>query len=373
MLGALIVVGGISIFTARSILQSRQQAAQEAALPPPEQVKVAALGRLEPDGRVVEVAASENGRVTQILVKEGDTVKTGQILAYLDNYDVRLAERDYAASQLAEAQEQYTAQTSLGQAQVEEASSRIAQIDQPQAQAIQAQDARIKSIEADLKLAQSDLDRFQDLFRNGAISAQELDQKRATVNRLAEDIRGAIATKSQLEKARTTDMQTARTQVASAEATLRSSQAQIQLESAARNLELAEARLALTIVRAPRDGQILKINAEPGEAVTTANPLMSMGNTKQMYVVAEVYETDIGLVKPGQKVTVASRNGAFDKTLTGKVEQVGLQIFKNNVLDDDPAANADARVVEVRIRVDQSAVVAGLTNLQVDVLIDIES
>ena len=69
----------------------------------------------------------------------------------------------------------------------------------------------------------------------------------------------------------------------------------------------------------------------------------------------------------------SSRNGAFDQPLTGTVERVGLQIFKNDVLDDDPAANADARVVEVMVRVDQSEVIAGLTNLQVDVAIDVES
>jgi HlyD family secretion protein len=92
-----------------------------------------------------------------------------------------------------------------------------------------------------------------------------------------------------------------------------------------------------------------------------------------MYVVSEVYETDIGLVKVGQPVTITSRNGAFTETLTGTVEEIGLQIAKNDVLDDDPAANADARVVEVRVRIDQSDVVAALTNLQVDVAIDIES
>ena len=88
---------------------------------------------------------------------------------------------------------------------------------------------------------------------------------------------------------------------------------------------------------------------------------------------AEVYETDVGLVNVGQTAMITSRNGAFDETLVGTVEQVGLQIFKNDVLDDDPAANADARVVEVRISIDQSSVVKQLTNLQVDVVIDIES
>ena len=90
-----------------------------------------------------------------------------------------------------------------------------------------------------------------------------------------------------------------------------------------------------------------------------------------MMVVAEVYESDVDLVKVGQKVTIASRNGAFTDILTGEVAEVGWQIFKNNVLDDDPAANADARIVEVKIRLDQGDRVEGLTNLQVDVRIEV--
>jgi len=46
--------------------------------------------------------------------------------------------------------------------------------------------------------------------------------------------------------------------------------------------------------------------------------------------------------------------------------------FKNNVLDDDPAANADSRVVEVKVRLDNSQMVEALTNLQVDVRINVK-
>lgn len=99
--------------------------------------------------------------------------------------------------------------------------------------------------------------------------------------------------------------------------------------------------------------------------------VIALGNTDQMYVVAEVYESDIGRVKLGQPATITSRNGAFRDRLTATVAEVGLQIAKNNILDDDPAANADARVVEVRLKLNQSSVVRGLTNLQVDVAIDI--
>jgi HlyD family secretion protein len=374
LLVGLLMVGGVSLSVVRNVLQTRQETREQAALPLPKQVKVAALGRVEPSSRVIDVAASDTGRLGELLVREGETIEAGQTLAYMDTYPVRKAERDYAASQLSEARAELAAKTALGNSQVQEANTRIAQIDQPQQAAIQAQDAAIQSLQAELDVAEIDLERFQQLNQSGAISRQELDRQQATVNRLRADLENAKATKQRLEQARATDMKNAMAQMAATEANVTLSQVQSRVNSAEQNLVKAEAELELTIVRAPKAGQILDIYADPGEAVSpSGEPILAMGDTSQMYVVAEVYETDVGLVNVGQAATITSRNGAFDQTLTGTVEDIGLQIAKNDVLDDDPAANADARVVEVRVRVDQSNVVAGLTNLQVDVAIDIES
>jgi HlyD family secretion protein len=122
---------------------------------------------------------------------------------------------------------------------------------------------------------------------------------------------------------------------------------------------------------------VLRLITRQGEAIPAApsgsdEGILELGNTRQMMVVAEVYESDVARVKVGQPVTITSRNGAFTETLTGQVEEIGWQIFKNNVLDDDPAANADARVVEVKIRLDNSDRVENLTNLQVDVAINVQ-
>ncbi|TVQ10376.1 MAG: HlyD family efflux transporter periplasmic adaptor subunit [Leptolyngbya sp. DLM2.Bin27] len=353
-------------------MQTRQVAREQADLPPPRQVKVVALGRVEPASRVVNVAASEAGRIDRLEVQKGDRIEVGQILAYLDSYDVRRAERDLAASQLAEARAQLAAETTLGNSQVQEASTRVSQIDGPQQAAIAAQDSAIASLQAELDVAEIDLARFQALNASGAISRQELDRQRATVNSLRADLGNAQATKQQLEQARLSDIRNAEAQVVSAQATSRRAQVASRVDSAAQSLALAEAQLARTVVRSPKAGQVLDIFAYPGEAVSpSGGPILALGDTRQMVVVAEVYETDIGLVQLSQPVAITSRNGAFSDTLTGTVAEIGLQIAKNDVLDDDPAANADARVVEVRVAVDQSEVVAALTNLQVDVAIDI--
>ncbi|MEM1252402.1 MAG: efflux RND transporter periplasmic adaptor subunit [Cyanobacteria bacterium P01_H01_bin.21] len=371
-MGILLLMGSASLLALRSVSQSRQAALEEAAKPPPERVDVAALGRIEPKSEVIDVAAPETGILGKLLVDEGVQVESGQVLAELDMYEIRKAERDYAASQLVEARQTLEAESGLGAARIAEANTQADQIDQPQIQAIEAQAARIRSLEARLALAQTDLARFQDLHAQGAITQQDLDRQQTEVDELTSDIANAIATKTQLELARDTALDNAAAQVSMAEADLQLASVETGVEAAQQNLVLAEARLNRTVIKAPVAGQILDIYIRPGEAVSN-NRLLSMGNTDEMYVVAEVYETDVGLVKPGQTAKITSRNGAFNGELTGTVETIGLQIFKNDVLDDDPAANADARIVEVRIAVDQDEAVAMLTNLQVDVLIDIET
>lgn len=367
-----LMVGGTSLLTLRSAQQARQAAREEAAKPPPERVDVAALGRIEPKDEVIDIAAAESGVLARMLVQEGSQVTTGQPLAELDMYEIRRAERDYAASQLVEAQRKLEAERSLGAARITEANTKIGQIDQPQIQAIEAQSAEIKSLEARLALAKTDRDRFADLLSQGAITQQEFDRQQTEVDELLSQVANAKATKTQLELARDTALENATAQVSMAQADLELSAVETGVETAQQNLALADARLNRAVIKAPSAGQILDIYVRPGEAVNN-NRLLSMGNTDEMYVVAEVYETDVGLVNVGQKATITSRNGAFDSELSGTVESIGLQIFKNDVLDDDPAANADARIVEVRIAVDQDDTVAMLTNLQVDVLIDIKA
>jgi HlyD family secretion protein len=147
-------------------------------------------------------------------------------------------------------------------------------------------------------------------------------------------------------------------------------EAQAKVDSAIAAVERTQADLDLAYVRVPIDGQILKIHTRPGEVVGDEG-IADLGRTNQMYAVAEVYETDVGKVRLGQQTTITSK--AFVGKLQGTVAQIGLQIDKKDVLDTDPAADVDARVVEVKIRLDpeDSKLVAGLTSLQVKVAIDI--
>ncbi len=129
-------------------------------------------------------------------------------------------------------------------------------------------------------------------------------------------------------------------------------------------LAAAQERLALARVTAPVAGQVLLVHAREGERIGESG-LLELGQTRHMYVVAEVYETDIGLVSEGQAVTISSP--ALSSTLNGSVERIGSIIGKNDILDLDPVARTDSRVIEVFILLDDPVAVATLTYLQVDV------
>jgi HlyD family secretion protein len=113
-------------------------------------------------------------------------------------------------------------------------------------------------------------------------------------------------------------------------------------------------------------GRVLRIIAYPGELVGLEG-LLEMGNVSRMYAIAEVWETDIGRARVGQKATVTSL--ALPAPLSGTVEHVRLEVRKQDATGTDPAARKDARIVEVEVLLDKPEMVASLTNLQVEVLL----
>ena len=164
------------------------------------------------------------------------------------------------------------------------------------------------------------------------------------------------------------DSREARNARVQAEADLARASAAVEVEALRYQLALAQKGVERAIVQAPIAGQILEIMIRPGEHTET-RPILKMGDTGVMHGVAEVYETDIKHVRLGQPARVDSP--ALSRPLTGRVVDIGRMIFKNDVLDVDPAADADARIVEVRIELEPDPLVSRLTNLTVDAMIDV--
>ena len=316
-------------------------AAPVTTLAPVKRHAVTALGWLEPSSNIVKLAASatvEASRIARLEVKEGDLVEAGQIVAVLD-----------AAEKLKAQLETVEAQVALKEALVERV-----RVDTQSS--LVSRRMAIARTRADLEQAEAEFARQQTLVGRD------------------------IATPANLEKKKR-DLDVARAQFEEAQSALRRVETVLPLESAAseqidiavarRELAAAEADLAQTRVqldqasiRSPIRARVLVVHTRPGEKVS-ADGVMELGATEAMAAIAEVYQTDIGLIHVGQPVEIKS--DTFSQPLTGVVERIGLKVKRQSVINNDPATDTDARVIEVRIAVDPepSALVAGLTHLQV--------
>jgi HlyD family secretion protein len=381
---AIILTVGAALATSTAALYSlsRSNLPEQSPAPTPKASAsaaraITALGRLEPEGEVIQLSApasaASRNRVDQLLVKEGDRVRSRQVIAILDNRESLTVALKQAKQQVKVAQAglaKVRAGAKRGEIAAQEAT--IARLEAELRGEIATQKATIARLEAELRYAETEFRRYQQLYQNGAISASDFDSKRLIVETIREQVNEVKATLNRIVK-------TGSEQTNEAKATLVSKaevrpidvqEAQAKVDSAIAAVERTQADLDLAYVRVPIDGQILKIHTRPGEVVGDEG-IADLGRTNQMYAVAEVYETDVGKVRLGQQTTITSK--AFVGKLQGTVAQIGLQIDKKDVLDTDPAADVDARVVEVKIRLDpeDSKLVAGLTSLQVKVAIDI--
>ncbi|MBE9006342.1 ABC exporter membrane fusion protein [Fortiea sp. LEGE XX443] len=341
----------------------------------PKIIAVAALGRLQPQDEIIRLSAANSQagvRVARLLVNKGDLLRQGQVVAVLDNYYTQLAALEKAQKQVLVAQanlNQVKAGAKAGDISAQQAT--IARLEAEMRGKMSTQKATIARLEAELQNADSENRRYQQLYKEGAISAsdsevrqlrvdtvrQQLNEAQAnfylTVESMQKQLSEASARLNSIAEIRPTDIQAA----------------QIQVESAIASVKQAQAEWDLSSVRSPIDGQVLKINTRPGEIISN-DGIADLGRTQQMFVVAEVYETDIQKVRLGQSAIITSN--AFSGELRGEVTDIGLQVGRQNIFDINPQANTDNKVVEVKIRINNltdNQQVTALTNLQVQVLI----
>jgi HlyD family secretion protein len=408
----LLVVGGTAIY---AVNQSASKPETTETVAPRPIKAVTALGRIEPQGEIIKLSPPPDlggAKIARLLVEEGDRVTQGQTIAILDSQqrtaaavesarqDVRVAEADLAIVKAGAKKGEINAQAASVKRVQAELSGQIAANEAEVAQ-LQAQlrtetgerQASSDRLQAELRNAESEFKRYERLAKQGVISESELDSRRLTV-----DTAGLALTEAKSSYNRTVDTlreqvkqaqavarqnkDTLQEQIIEAEATLDSVaevrdvdvfKAQAEVDRAIAALKQAEADFELTSVESPINGQVVKINAYPGELVNQDDGVVELGQTERMIVVAEVYESDISKVKVGQTATIRSETGAFPDEITGKVSQIGLQIGKRDVLDTDPAADVDSRVVEVKIRLDREASdrVSSLTNSKAIVKINL--
>lgn len=374
VIAATAVTGGIAIYGTSGFGLVSQTSSSGPMETTPIVRKVTALGRLEPEAEVINLSAPlalDGDRIAQILVKEGDRIKAGQVVAILDSRTrlEDLLRQAMAAGSVAQARlGQVKAGAKTGEIQAQQAI--ITRLQAELAGEISAQNAAIARWQSEVRNARAEYNRFGQLYQQGAISASNLDSKRlaaetaqaqldeaqALQNRTIATLRAQLteagATLSRIAEVRPVDVQAAQTEVENSIAAVK--HAQTDLEQA--------------YIRAPIAGRILKIHTRSGEKIGDAG-IADLAQTDQMIAVAEVYQTDISKVQLGQQAAITGQ--AFAGEMRGMVTQIGLQVNRQNVFSNQPGENLDRRVIEVKIRLNPAARkrVAGLTNLQVQTAI----
>ena len=108
-------------------------------------------------------------------------------------------------------------------------------------------------------------------------------------------------------------------------------------------------------LRSPIDGYILDINTRVGERSKNEG-ILDIGSSQNMEALIEVYESDINRVFISQNVELSSENGGFKKTLKGEVIRISPQVKQRKVLSTDPTGDADARIIEVLVKLNAESI-----------------
>ena len=369
-------VASISVFIVLKFRDIDNQKLATAAIAIPEIKTVTALGRIEPEVEVIKLSApvsGEGSRVEKILIQEGDMVKVGQAIAILDNSDRLQAELTEAKAEVRIIQSKIAQiQAGVKQGEITAQKAIIDRLTVESQGDIDTQKATLEKLQAELLNAESENKRYQELYTEGAISASQRDSKSLNVETAKKSLEAA---QSQFKKLELSSQQ--RKKEASATLDQISEVRKVDVEAAIAELNRAEVlvkkatiNLQKAYVKSPQNGQVFEIHTHPGELITN-NGIADIGKTSQMYVIAEVYESDITKILQGKQVRIVG--DIFSQELQGKVERIGLQVSKQNLTNTDPSSNIDNRIVKVHIRLNtaSSQQAAKFTNMQVKVIISL--
>jgi HlyD family secretion protein len=283
---------------------------------------VVVSGRIEGDDSAV--ASKTTGRILEVRVREGDSVNAGDMIATLDDAQIR-AREDQARDALSEAESKRMAaeeqiavlQEQLAQSQLQVGQSRLdteGHVGQAEADLATAQSELAQQLAA-YQIAAFNRDAYTRLAKTGAVSEQQGLQASTTADQqfavVTASRRRVEASQSQLTTAEATlsnpgiresQVASVRRQIAEQEAEVASATAQTEQAQA----ELAEAednRKDLTI-RAPFSGTVVTRGAEPGEEVVAGTAVITLLDLSKVYLRGFVPEGQIGKVKVGQSARI---------------------------------------------------------------------
>jgi len=290
----------------------------------------------------VNVSPQIQGRLIRLQVKEGEAVKTGQLMAVLDPQELKADSSFYEHSEQGAAAQ---VQQSEAELKFQEAQTHD-QIGQAEA-ALAAAEAKHREAKANLELARTNLERTGELYKKQVYAAQALDQARSAYDAATAEVESmqkqADAQRAALALAHSNEDQI----------TVRLKQlvaVRRQLAAADAQSRKARVRLDYAEIRAPIDGVVSVLAAREGEIVGVSQPILILINPDDLWVRADVEETYIDRIRSGDRLTVRLPSGA---------ERSGTVFYRGVDADyatqrDVSEIKRDIKTFEIRMRVDNS-------------------
>lgn len=290
----------------------------------------------------VVVSSQIQGQLARLLVKEGDRVQAGQLLAVIQPHELAADKAYYSSTEQSAAAQVNQAEAAL---KFQESQTRD-QIRQAEA-ALASTQAQVAEATSDLERTRLDYQRTQDLFKDSAVSAQQLDQTR---------------TSFESQKAHLESLQKQVDAQRAAVALARSTEEQIQVRrnelkavehqraAAAAQNDKAKVRLDYTEIRAPIPAVVALDAARQGEVVNIGQPIISLIDPDNLWIRADVEETYIDRIRLDDHLTIRFPSG---------MEREGTVFFRGVDADyatqrDVSRTKRDIKTFEIRLRVDNT-------------------
>ena len=363
LLVAIPLAGGLSYLAYNQLVTAPQQRAQRkiqtaAVTRGNLAIVVSANGTVQPESSV-NVSPKTSGVLKRLLVKEGDLVKPGQIVAYMDNSNLQgqlLQSRGNLAAAQANLNKVIAGNRSQdiagATAQVDEANASLQKlIAGNRSQDIAQAQANLNKVQATYRQAAEDLRRNQELRAQGAISQQALSLARSTSDSAQAQVEQSQQALNLLKVgSRPEDIAQARSVLNQRQQALNLlkagsrpediAQARAQVMAAQGAVAIAQRNIDDTVIRAPFAGIIARKYADPGAFVTpttagsavtsaTSSSILALASTNE--IVAQVAEASIAQIRVGQ-VAMIKVDAYAGKTFEGKVTQVATQsLVQQNV------------------------------------------
>ncbi|MDB9822210.1 efflux RND transporter periplasmic adaptor subunit [Deltaproteobacteria bacterium] len=312
-----------------------------------------------------ELSFQTSGKVVNVLVDEGESVKKDQILALLDKsefqagYEQVKANLDASRKNLQQAELTLDIYRKILPVEVERAEAgvdglraRVAEMESGyRVQDIEKGKLALSALKTALEVAQKDKERYDRLFNEKIVSEKERDAVDLRFETVLNEYESARANFEQLEEGfRKESVRASRAKLAEGEAVLKQARsnlkkieitekeveaalARVQASEAA--LRLAETRLGFTELTAPFKGIVVSRNVEPGEVISPGREVFSLADLSIMDLKIFVDETDIGRVKPGQKTEI-------------KVDSFPKKVFEGKVAFISPEAEFTPKIIQTR-------------------------